>query len=193
MVFRHVVGAVGLVWLLQLTGCMQLSMSPPQPTIATTSKLRAASFTMMKVGAFALDAAKDPQTDKGISIRTNTLSSPVNGAFSQHLRELLRVELQAAGLLDDASPVVITGTLLEHDVQAPIGKGSAVLSARFIVTLAGVERYKRDLRVESGWDSPFLGAVAIPGAVGQYENLYHKLVDKLLDDPDFRKAVAKGV
>jgi len=101
------------------------------------------------------------------------------------------VELQSAGLLDAKSDAVITGTLLESNVEAPVGKGKAALAARFVVTRAGTVRYDRALRSEASWDSPFIGASAIPQAAGQYEALYRKLVGALLDDAAFRAAAAK--
>lgn len=36
-----------------------------------------------------------------------------------------------------------------------------------------------------------MGVSAIPQAAGQYEALYRKLVGRLLEDPEFREAVAK--
>ena len=101
------------------------------------------------------------------------------------------MELQSAGLLDAGSDAVITGTLLDSTVEAPVGMGKAALAARFVVTRAGSVRYDRALRTEASWDSPFIGVSAIPQAAGQYEALYRKLVGTLLDDPAFRAAVAR--
>jgi hypothetical protein len=117
--------------------------------------------------------------------------SPVAGSFAQYLRETLRVELQSAGLLDAKSDAVITGTLLDSTVEAPVGTGKAALAARFVVTRAGAVRYDRALRTQASWDSPFMGVSAIPQAAGQYEALYRKLVGTLLDDAAFRAAVAQ--
>lgn len=193
-------GVVRVCWVVLLAavsllaGCAEMPMTPPKPTIENAAKLRGGSPAIgpVEVGKFTLDAAQSASVDKGVSIRSNMVRSPVDGSFAQYLRETLRVELQSAGLLDAKSDVVITGTLLDGTVEAPVGGiGKAALAARFVVTRAGTVRYDRALRTEASWDSPFMGVAAIPQAAGQYEALYRKLVGTLLDDAAFRAAVAK--
>ncbi|WP_232313963.1 hypothetical protein [Ralstonia sp. A12] len=176
-----------------LAGCAEMPMSPPKPTIENAAKLRGGNPAIgpVEVGKFTLDASQSASLDKGVSIRSNMVRSPVEGSFAQYLRETLRVELQSAGLLDTHSDAVITGTLLDSTVETPVGTAKAALAARFVVTRAGTVRYDRALRTEASWDSSFIGAVAIPQAAGQYEALYRKLVGTLLDDAAFRAAVAK--
>lgn len=176
-----------------LAGCAEMPMNPPKPTIENAAKLRGGNPAIgsVEVGKFTLDTAQSASLDKGVSIRSNMVRSPVEGSFAQYLRETLRVELQSAGLLDAGSDAVITGTLLDSTVEAPVGMGKAALAARFVVTRAGSVRYDRALRTEASWDSPFIGVSAIPQAAGQYEALYRKLVGTLLDDPAFRAAVAR--
>ena len=176
-----------------LAGCAEMPMNPPKPTIENAAKVRGGSPTIgpVDVGKFTLDAGQSASIDKGVSIRSNMVRSPVEGSFAQYLRETLRVELQSAGLLDAKADAVITGTLLDSTVEAPVGTGKAALAAQFVVTRAGTVRYDRALRSEASWDSPFVGVSAIPLAAGQYEALYRKLVGTLLDDAAFRAAVAK--
>jgi hypothetical protein len=54
-----------------------------------------------------------------------------------------------------------------------------------------VDVFDRELTVQSSWESSFMGAVAVPAAMNQYQALYKMLVAKLVDDPEFRKAVAR--
>ncbi|WP_426396360.1 hypothetical protein ACN9M1_00185 [Ralstonia sp. R-29] len=189
----HALGLGLLAAALLLAGCAEMPMSPPKPTIENAAKLRGGNPAIgaVQVGQFTLDAGQSASIDKGVSIRSNMVRSPVEGSFAQYLRETLRVELQSAGLLDAKSDAVITGTLLDSTVEAPVGTGKAALVARFVVTRAGTVRYDRALRSEASWDSPFVGVSAIPQAAGQYEALYRKLVGTLLDDAAFRAAVAK--
>ena len=176
---------------MQLVGCAQLSMGQPKPNIDTTAKLRGANMASASLGAFALEAGKPEGMDKSVSMRgANSVNSPVGGSFAQYLRESLKVELEAAGLLDPGAATVITGKLT-GDLDAAIGTGKGQLAARFQVQRAGQLRYDRELGVESAWESSFMGAVAIPLAASNYEGLYRKLVAKLLDDADFRKAVSR--
>ena len=40
--------------------------------------------------------------------------------------------------------------------------------------------------MQATWPSSFVGVEAIPAGINQYTALYHSLVGKLLDDPDYR-------
>lgn len=174
---------------MQLTGCANLTMSPPQPNIENTAKLRAANMAPVAVATFKVDAAKS-NMDTGTTIRGNPLKAG-SGSFAQYLGESLKVELQAAGLLDPGSPTIINGTLTESEVNGDIGTGNAALAARFVVTRGDAVRFDRELKATDSWESSFVGATAIPLAAGHYEGLYRKLVAQLLDDEAFRAAVAK--
>jgi len=176
-----------------LTGCAEMPMSMPKPTIENAVRMRTGSpaLGVMDVGEFRLDASQQASLDRGVSVRSNMVRSPVQDSFAQYLRETLRVELQSAGLLDPKADAVVSGSLLESSVEAPVGTGKATLSARFVVTRTAVVRYDRVLATSTQWDSPFIGVSAIPQAAGQYESLYRKLIGMLLEDPAFRTVVAK--
>lgn len=118
-------------------------------------------------------------------------SAPTGGSFSQYLRETLIVELKSAGLLNPASPAVITGFLTESEVDSGMSEGSGKVSARFVVTRSGSAVYDRELSVSSKWPSSFVGAVAIPAAINEYTALYRKLVGALLDDQKFQDVTRK--
>lgn len=175
----------------QLTGCAQMALGQPKATMENASKLRGMGMAPVAVGSFTIDPAKGKDMDSGATIRGNSLASPINGSFAEYLGESLKVELQSAGLLDPAAATTITGKLTASEVNGPIGTGTARLAARFVVTRASVVEYDRELMADTNWESPFVGAVAIPMAAGQYEGLYRKLVGVLLDDAAFRKAVSK--
>lgn len=189
-VFRLVLAATVWAVATQLTGCAQMTMGPPKPTIENTVKLRGKELAPAAVGTFAADPSR-PDIDKGHSIRGNGLGSPSNGSFAHYLGDTLKVELQSAGLYDPDAKTVISGTLTQSDVDASIGAGKASLAARIVVSRAGTVKYDREVSVSSAWDSPFVGVVAIPQAAGQYEGLYRKLAGELFDDASFQKALAK--
>lgn len=189
-IFRLALAATAWVVAAQLTGCAQMTMAPPKPTIENTIKLRGKDLAPVTVGTFAPDPSKS-HIDKGHSIRGNGLGSPVNGSFAHYLGETLKVEFQSAGLYDPNARIVISGALTQSDVDASIGAGKASLAARIVVERAGTVKYDRVVSVSSAWDSPFIGVVAVPEAAGQYEGLYRKLAGKLFDDASFQKALAK--
>jgi hypothetical protein len=174
----------------QLVGCAPMNMSIPTPSMENTVKLRNPAYDKVAVGSFALDASKSASLDKSHGIRASAVAAP-SGSFAQYLGETLKVELMSAGLLDANAATTITGTLTETDVDASIGTGKGVLAARFVVTRAAQVRYDKELKVESSWDSSFMGAVAIPLAAREYEGQYRKLVSKLLDDASFLQAISK--
>ena len=189
---RFLTLGAGLALALQLTGCANVKMSQPKPTLTTTAALRSAPLAPANVGKFQLDPSRSAGEDQSISLRGgNSVASPIDGSFAQYLRESVRVELEAAGLFDPGSQNVITGTLTQTEADAAIGTGKAKLGARFVVTRGGQVRYDNQLVVDDSWESSFVGATAIPLAAAHYEGLYRQLAAKLLGDPAFRTALAQ--
>lgn len=183
---RCVVAAVVLASA-ALTGCAQLHLGAPVASVDNIGKAKSIGAAPVALGEFKPGAAvKD---DAGISMRSNTILSPVQNSFAQYLKENLTVELRAAGLLDPASKTVVSGELTESKVDSASSKGTGSLAARFVVTRGGATVFDKQLRVESSWESSFVGAVAIPAAMNNYGALYRQLITKLLDDADFRKAL----
>ncbi len=174
------------------TGCAQLTMGAPQPTAENTANLKRANLAETRLGSFSLEAGKPAQMDRGHSLRgANTVQAPTNGSFAEYVRESLRVELAAAGLLNSQADTVISGVLLDSQLDPAMGTGKGLIQVRFTVTKGTEKRYEKALTARSEWESSFVGAVAIPAAAQNYEGLYRKLVGQLIADPDFRKALAK--
>lgn len=174
----------------QLTGCANMAMSPPQPTMANATKLRAANMAPVAIGSFKIDPSK-AGSDKEMNMRGSNGVHAAGGSFAQYLGDSLKVELQSAGLLDPASTTVITGTLTQTELDAGMSTGKGKIAARFVVTRGNAVAYDRELSAESEWESSFIAATAIPLAAQNYEGLYRTLVSKLFDDGAFRTAVAK--
>jgi hypothetical protein len=173
------------------TGCAQLRMGAPIPSIENIQKARAAGIAPVSLGAFKPAPGKDAAMDQRVVVRTNTIFSPFDNSFAAYLRETLATDLRAAGLLDPASRIVISGTLTESVLDAPSGPARGVVAARFTVERNGVVAYARELRAEAAWTAGFIGVEAIPTAMNQYGLLYRSLVTQLLDDPAFRAAAAR--
>lgn len=176
---------------LALVGCANVKLDATGATPATVEKLRGANLAPAQAGGFRLAPGKDAAMDTRLDgLRGNTLS-PAKGSWSQLLKDTLVAELTAAGLYDTASPRVIEGELTDSKVDAAIGTGTGRLAARFKVISGGKPVFDKELAVDASWESSFMGAVAIPAAMNQYGALYKALVAKLVDDPDFRRALAK--
>lgn len=172
-----------------MTGCAQMKLGAPVASVDNIQKAKASGLAPSAVGEFTLAKGKPAEMDAGVSIRSNTLSSPFEQSFAKYLKETLSAELKAAGLLDPASTTVIRGELTDSMLDAAIGEGKGALGARFMVVKAGKVVFDKELRTEAKWESSFVGAVAIPRAVNEYTTLHRQLVTKLLDDPQFRAAV----
>ena len=176
---------------LVMAGCANVTLDATGATPATVEKLRSAGLAPAQVGTFRLAPGKDPAMDTSLGgLRGNSLV-PAKGSWSQLLKDTVQVELAAAGLVDPASQIVIEGLLTDSKVDAAIGTGTGRLAARFVVKNAGRVTYDKELAVDAQWESSFMGAVAIPTAMNQYGALYKSLVAKLIDEPDFRRALTK--
>lgn len=174
-----------------LTGCANVKLDATGATPATVEKLRGANLRPAQVGSFKLAEGKDPALDTTLGgLRGNTLA-PAKGSWSQLLKDTLAAELSASGLLDANAPLVIEGRLVDSSVDAAIGTGTGRLAARFLVLNAGKLVYDKELSVSAKWESSFVAATAIPEAMNQYGALYKALVSRLVDDPDFRRSLAR--
>lgn len=178
-------GRTLLLAMVALGGCAIPRMPAPQPSIAVIDRIGAARLPAMAVGSFA---AASGLSDKALGVRISTVR-PEGGSFAAYLGETLKAQLAAAGKLDSAAPIAITGTLTENDVGAPIGEARGRLGAEFVVTRDGRELMRKRLRVERSWGSSYFGFIAIDKADRMYTALYADLVSALIDDPDFRTAV----
>ena len=174
-----------------LTGCASVRMQAPTPSGTTVEKLRSANLAPAATGRFALAAGKPEDMDKFISLRGVNSLQPAGGSFSQQLKDTLIAELTAAGLHDPASKHVIEAELTDNQADPAIGTGTGRLAAKFRVVRAGVPAFDKEFAVDAKWESSFIGAIAIPTAAREYSALYKALVAKLLEDGDFKAALAR--
>lgn len=176
--------------LLPMAACTTV-MPPPMATAANVQTLRAAQLAPAAVGTFRLAPGLPREMDVELSggLRGGNIEAP-NGSYSRHLKEMLSAELNSAGLLDPNAATVIEGQLTASKVDAAIGTGTARLAAQFQVRRQGQSVLDKEIAVDDAWSSSFFGAVAIPLAIERYTALYPKLIKKLIDDSDFRRALA---
>jgi len=183
------IGSACVVLVLALFAGCAATMGQPQASIEDVQAIRGAQLPPVAVGDFSLASGVDPAIDTSVGIRATSLKSPIDGSFTQYLRQTLIAELRAAGLLEQTSPTMIQGVLADRQVDAGMGTGSGKLTARFTVKKRGTSVYDREFTATSTWDSSFIGAVAIPAAINEFTLLFRKLVAMLLADPEFRKAM----
>jgi len=180
----RLVAAVAAV--LVMSGC---AMQAPryQPSLDNVELIKKTA-SPVALGAFSVQpGAVGAQS---ISLRGSSMASPVGGDYAAYLADALRQELVLAGKLDASSKLEISGLLLKNDIAAGgISTNSGEIEARFIVKNAGQQRFDKIKRVESSWESSFIGGIAIPKAQQQYPLIVQKLVSQLLADADFQAAI----
>lgn len=174
--------------LLLLSGCAQLPVGKPVASINNVKIIKESSIPPVKLGEFTPKDA-GAKWDKVISVRSNSVKSPIEDSFSKYLKATLATELEAAGLLNNESQIVIEATLLKNDIDAAIGTGTAIITAKFTVANSGALLFEKEYTATSEWESSFIGAVAIPAAMNQYTELHRKLVGELLQDEAFQQAL----
>lgn len=173
-----------------LTGCVQMTLGPPQATLQNIELIKKPEIQPAGVGDFGLAPGKDAAINANVSIRGSTLSPDGGARFSDYLKEAVTAELKAAGKYDAVSALSIKGLLTETQVDAPMGTGTATLGAQFMLTRAGTVVYDRAHRVNATWPSAFVGAEAIPTAVHEFTSLFKKLIASLFGDKDFQAALS---
>jgi TonB family protein len=184
---RLAMAGIGAV-LLALTGCAAVAPNY-QPTNDNVHTLQALPGGKVALGQFT---AKDKSLDS-LTIRAGSYNSPYNGSYAEYLKAALRAELEGSGKLDAASPVVITGQLLENSLDgASFTTGTAKVSARIVVTQSGAKTFDKVVVGASQWESSFVGAIAIPAARRNYVDTVRKLLANIFADRDFQTALRAG-
>ncbi|MDH3979516.1 MAG: hypothetical protein OEU91_03275 [Gammaproteobacteria bacterium] len=152
-----------------------------QPDFELVNTLKDVNLQNMQTGKFV---SADPSIDK-VTIRGSSLVSPYNNSYSEYLKNALSEELKQSALWDTNANIVISGELLENEMDASgFSIGEADLSARFLVSRDGTEVYNKVHTIHHEWASSFVGAVAIPNAINNYPIAVQKLIGALLLDID---------
>lgn len=181
--------ATALIVSVFAVGCAGLAPNYA-PSIDNVESLKKSGVEAVSVGV--IDVKADMPGGASISLRANTMASPVGKNFGDYIAAALRQELELAKLYHAQSGVVISGTLLRNNIDAGgISTNAGQIEARFVVKRAGQVRYDQIKRIEHQWESSFAGAVAIPLAVNNYNVMVQKLISSLVTDPDFAQSLRK--
>lgn len=171
------------------TGCASQQLSPHQPGFDNLQLLRQSNIGALAVGEFMVAPEAPAHTDEVVTVRGSRLTSPSNNSFAQYLKNALVAELNNTGKYDPAATQVVSGTLLENELNAAgVSTGSAKLAARFSVTRGGAVVYDKRIEEQQTWESSFHGVVAIPEAINRYTDMYTRLLRRLFTDKDFKAA-----
>jgi hypothetical protein len=174
---------------LLLAGCVSVPIDEVPASFETLRLLREQDVPPLAIGRF------EPGPDgagRRVMIRGSDIHAPKGSNFAEFLGETFASELRAAGKLDPASSLTLSGVLTDSGAGENISTGKARLAADITLTRGGQAILSKSYRVETEWKSDFIGAIAIPDAFREYNKLYALLVREVLGDPEF-VAAAKGV
>ncbi|PVY91256.1 hypothetical protein C8C95_2106 [Acidovorax sp. 99] len=154
------------------------------PSVDNVERLKKTASSEMKVGTFATKPGM--QSADAISLRASSMVSPVGKNYGDYLAAALRSELELAKLHAPNSPVEVSGTLLQNNINAGgIQTNDGQLEAQFVVKKGEEVRYDKLKKITRQWEGAFAGAVAIPQAANNYPLMVQDLLGALFADPDF--------
>ncbi|WP_395457465.1 hypothetical protein [Acidovorax delafieldii] len=154
------------------------------PSVDNVERLKKTASSEMKVGTFATKPGM--QSADAISLRASSMVSPVGKNYGDYLAAALRSELELAKLHAPNSPVEVSGTLLQNNINAGgIQTNAGQLEAQFVVKKGEEVRYDKVKKITRQWEGAFAGAVAIPQAANNYPLMVQDLLGALFADPDF--------
>ena len=175
-----------------LAACSVGALPPPQASLSNIQAARRGDLPRLAVGAFTPGPGAPTSMDRRIVIRAGSQAAPKSSqrSFARYLGDTLATELDNAGKLDPASPLVVSGVITRAHVDSGVPTGRADLTVRFTLKRAGTVVFEKDVAAHSEWSGTLIGAVAIPDAFNHYLALFPEVVGRLIADPTFRAAAA---
>jgi hypothetical protein len=180
--------AAMLAMSLLATGC---TINGPRynPFVGNTLALREAGLEKVAIGVIRKDPESRADVDK-VKARAMNVTSPY-GSYTAYLREALAAEFDHADLLDAGSAISIDGVLLANTLGGGMDKEFAGLQAQLTVTRDGKTAWQGTKSARYEWASAFLGEVAIPRAIANYQIGVQRLIAAFIADPEFVAALRK--
>lgn len=170
------------------TGCMTMQTPSYEPSINNYEKLQVGEFKKVAIVDFTL---ADEELNQ-ISVRGNPLVSSVNESYGTYLKAALEEEFYKAGLLQSDSSCVISGVILENDIETGASEAKGHITAQVVVTDHDKVLFDKTITATHQWASSFVGAVAIPRARDNYPFVVRDFISKLIEDEEFKLAMTIG-
>lgn len=188
MTLQRIALATGLALTVLVTGCANPGPFY-SPSIANVELMKKSlPGANLRNGTVTVDAAMPGAAS--LSIRANSMTSPIGAHFGDYIANALQQELVLAKLMDPRSDTVVSGQLLKNNIDAGgFSTNEGQIEARFVVKRNDAVKFDKVKKVEMKWDSSFVGAVAIPKALNNYPVMVQMLISSLVSDPDFAAAV----
>jgi hypothetical protein len=185
---RPIAGILAIMALVLGSSACTLMAPHYTPSTGNVQSLRDGGAYLARVSDFRSEPGQN--NENPLTIRGNTILSPYNGSYAGYLAEALRQELALAKKWSDSADTAITGTVLGNVVNAPVSStGTVDIRVRFAVTRGSQKRYEQVKSVYHEFPSEFVGAIAIPRAVQEYQVEVQKLLGSLYGDQAFIAAL----
>jgi hypothetical protein len=179
-----------LLALMLISACIHAPVDQVGPSFETVKLIRATSFPPVGLGQFTV-APSQSNFAKRINIRGSTMGPPKGSDFPTFLKQTLMDQLVASGRYDPTSTIQISAEMTKNKAGENLSKGAAQIAATFIIKRGEQVLFSRNYEAENRWKSDFIGAIAIPEAFEQYNELYGQIVRRTLSDPEFTSALAR--
>ncbi len=169
-----------VIFALLLSACTMVA-PPYKNSMDNLQHLKRSSLEPMAVGEI-----EDSKKLNAISLRGSSLVSPQNKSFGDYLELALQSELEAAKLYSGVSSIIISGKMIENDIDVSgfsIGEGK--MSVEFIVSSGENVVFTKVISVVHEFESSFMGNIAIPNGQLNYSVMVQKLCGALFTDKEF--------
>lgn len=174
-----------LLSIIIVSGC-SVATPPYEPTIANAQVIKINNVKPLNIGQFKTDKKLNR-----IGLRGSSLNSSVGKTFGDYLTKALTEELKLAKVWSGVSNTVVSGELLENDIDiSGFSIGTGVISVKFMVKKGDELVFDKKITANHEFESSFMGNIAIPNGQMSYVDLVQNLVKTLFSDPDFIKAVS---
>jgi hypothetical protein len=172
-----------------LGGCASFEAPPYSPDYQAIDRLKSEPIELLSVGEFS---PMSPQADVNrISLRGSGLKAK-QGTFAEYLQDAVRSDLIELGVYDANSPLSITATILENDIDVSgLSEGFGIMKVHLLVKRNDQVVFDQIFDARTEFPSSFAGAVAIPKGQQEYPNLVKALLNRIYIDVEFIKAVSK--
>ena len=170
-----------------LGACADLQPAYRTPN-AHLAVLQKAGQSKLAAGKFASAPGHERALDD-LTIRGHSFAPPGKISFADYIRDAIISDLRLADRYDPQSELVLSGVLQQNTIDGmDFSLGHADIAVRFRLELSGKPVFEKVVAHHQQWESSFLGAVAIPAAVRNYDGAVSELIAKLFRDPEFRAA-----
>ena len=173
-----------------LSGCS--TVAPEYPgSRKNVEAIKSLGDVKISVGKFS--DSENPDNKKQLSMRGNTLTSPYGATFASYVENAARKDLVLAGNFSDKARITISGVLHKNNIDiSGFNTGSGICEVEFNVTKDSLIVLNKKISHTHQWESSFAAAVAIPKAINEYSAIIENLLNNLLIDKDFVKAVGSS-